>query len=563
MKWHFKELSPGDDYQGIRDGDIELFDRTRYQSVVREAIQNSMDARLSDQESVKLQFTFFELDKSYYPEIVKIEQHLKSCANWEKANEDDKELINSMVNSIELANYSCLEISDYNTTGMEVSTSFDSFARSRNVSTKNNNASAGSKGMGKAAYFAASYLHTLFVTSVYHVDQRTLFQGISRISTHHIDGRLNNYKGYFSYDFTPVTDSKNIPDIFKRSQPGTSIFVLGLWNDLDRNVTMIKELLNNFWLAILEGDLIVRLDDKIFNKDNVYKEIKHYFPDVYESGQYNSFPNPGPYIEAYLKINCTNKTFDANIPILGKVKFIIAQNEQFQGRIANFRKSKMLIYKDSSKLYRGYCGIFICLEDEGNEILKKLENATHTEWKKSNWKDPTGSEALKSIEEFLKNCIIDFVGEQHGNEITIPELDKLLNLTGISVGNGSTPVEAQKRTKEQSKPEKIKPRDSDHIPKSFHWLRSQVIKENGSFKYIVTMDSKKSNNIIDFEIFVGSDDKSGRERLNIVNTSSGSFDGSIIRLNLNKGVNNVTIELDDNLKHAIRLKEIKNSIDED
>ena len=67
------------------------------------------------------------------------------------------------------------------------------------------------------------------------------------------------------------------------------------------------------------------------------------------------------------------------------------------------------------------------MEDEENEILKKLENATHTEWKKSNWKEPTGSEALKSIEEFLKNCIIDFVGEQHGNEITIPELDKLLN----------------------------------------------------------------------------------------------------------------------------------------
>ena len=100
MKWNFKELTQGDDFQGIRDGDIELFDKTRYQSVVREAIQNSLDARLNEAEPVKIEFNYFKVDKIAFPNIAKIENHLFGCKKWEKANDDDKELIQTMCNAI-------------------------------------------------------------------------------------------------------------------------------------------------------------------------------------------------------------------------------------------------------------------------------------------------------------------------------------------------------------------------------------------------------------------------------------------------------------------------------
>ncbi len=563
MKWNFKEITAGDDYQGIRDGDIELFDKTRYQSVVREAIQNSLDARLSYDEPVKVIFNFFKLEKSKYPDITNIEERLLFCKNWDKANEDDIELISNMIGSIESDEYSCLEISDYNTTGMEVDSSFDSFARSRNISTKNNSGSAGSKGMGKAAYFAASYLHTLFVTSIYHKDNSCLFQGISRISTHSIGKKLYNYKGYYSDDFSPVSSPNTIPDIFKRSQSGTSIFIIGLWPDYNRDQSMAKELLNNFWLAIYEGELIVQIGGKEYNKENIYDEIVKCFEDVYESGQYNSNPNPRPYIESYLGINCTNKTYDGKIQILGNVKFIIAQNEKYQGRIANFRKSKMLIYKDPSKLYRGYCGIFICTDKKGNKILKKLENATHTEWKKGNWKATKGKDALHHLHEFIKGCIDDFIGDQHGNEITIPAFDKLLSLKGLFKGNGKSYSETGDKKEKSKKPEKVQHGSSSYTPKSFHWLRNRVVKEDNIFKYIITMNSKHSNNQIGFELFVGSDDKSSREKVNIIDSSAGVFKGNTLTLNLNKGITDIEIILEDNMKHAIRLKEIKNKQHED
>lgn len=561
MQWNFKTLTAGDDYQGIRDGDIEVFDKTRYQSVVRETIQNSMDARLDDSKPVQVEFKFFNLPKHQYPSITAIEDHLQACRFWEKANQDDKELINAMSSAIERNSYSCLEIADYNTIGMEVSTSFDSFAHSRNVSTKNSAGSAGSKGMGKAAYFAASYLHTIFVTSNFNETGRTLFQGISRLSTHKHNEQLKNYKGYYSDDFGPVLESWKIPPPFSREEVGTSCFILGLWPEENRQHVMEKELLNNFWLAILEGDLIVKIDETEFNRINVYHEIKRLYPDVLESSQFNANPNPRPYIEAYIGKDCSNQKFEKDIDYLGRVKFILAKNEQFQGRIVNFRKSKMLIFKDNNKLYTGYCGIFICDDPSGNEILKKLENATHTEWKAGNWKDPIGRLALRKLKEFQEECIKTFVGEQQGDEITIPGFDELLSIPGLSSSTGSR---ENGESKEKKKPivSRILEKPGNHVPKTFKWLRSRTVKDRDSFKYIVSMNSKKNNNNISFEVLIGSDDKSGKEVIPIVSSSIGEIDQNIIRLNLKKGENEVQFTLQDNLKHAIRLKEIKTNYED-
>lgn len=562
MQWNFKTHTEGDDYQGIRDGDIEVFDKTRYQSVVRETIQNSMDARLDDFEPVRVEFKFFDLPKNHYPSITVIEDHLRACRTWEKANEDDRELLDSMCATIERNSYSCLEIADYNTVGMEVSTSFDSFAHSRNVSTKKSAGSAGSKGMGKAAYFAASYLHTIFVTSKFNETGQILFQGISRLSSHAHKEQLKNYKGYYSDNFNPVLESWKIPPPFQRSDNGTSCFIVGLWPEENRQEVMEKELLNNFWLAILEGDLIVKIDETEFNKKNVYHEIKRLYPDVVESAQYNANPNPRPYIEAYIGKNCSNQKFEKYIDSLGKVKFLLAKNEQFQGRIVNFRRSKMLIFKDNNKLYTGYCGIFICDDLSGNEILKKLENATHTEWKAGNWKDPLGRLALKNLKEFQEECIKTFVGEQQGDEITIPGFDELLSIPGLSKTTGSKEYSENKKKK---KPviSKVFEKPGNHVPKTFKWLRSRTIKDNNGFKYVVSMNSKKNNNNITFEVLIGSDDKSGKEIIPIASSSMGEIKQNIIRLNLRKGENEVQFTLQDNLKHAIRLKEIKSIIHED
>lgn len=554
MKWNFNELTQGFDYQGIRDGDIEVFDKTRYQSVVRESVQNSLDARLHENLPVKVEFKFSEFDKNIHPELSKIEDRLLESLNWEKANDDDKALITNMLKAVESSTYSYLEISDYNTRGMQASTTFDSFAHSRNVSTKSSGSSAGSKGMGKAAYFALSYLRTLIVSSVFYEDMEPLFQGIARISTHPYEGKIYNYKGYFSSSFEPEKDFSTIPAIFHRSTIGSSIYVIGLWPDKDRIVTMKRELVNNFWLAILEKELVVTLEGEVIDHTNIYNLIVTLYPDVYESGHYNTSPNPRPYIESYLKINCTQKIFEKNIEYLGEVKFIIAKNKDYQGRIANFRLSKMLIWKDSSQLYKGYCGIFICSDPDGNEILKRLENATHTEWKAGNWKDPVAAKALNSYKTFLKECIDEFVEKEHAGEITIDAFDNLLNLMGSKsegLGKDAASLDKNKPVVTKTKTEG----DAKYLPKTFNWIRNRTVKTENGFEYHIEMNSKKNSNQITFEVLVGNDDASSNARVNIIKSSLGNFENNLLELNLDKGSNLIILELADRIKHSLRLKE--------
>jgi hypothetical protein len=553
MNWNFNKLEQGFDYQGIRDGDIEVFDKTRYQSIVRESIQNSLDAKLDDTKPVTVSFNFFELPKEDHLLLSEIENRIIASRDWDKANDDDKDLIDQMINSFEPKNYTCLEISDFNTKGMDADTTFDSFAHSRNVSTKASASSAGSKGMGKAAYFAASYLRTLVVSSIFHENKNRLFQGISRISTHNIDDVEYNYKGFFSEELRPLNSFHNVPEVFKRDDVGTSIFVIGLWPEKERLELMKKELVNNFWLAILEEELIVTMNGDEINHQNIYRLITELHPDLYESGNYNTAPNPRPYFEAYKGIKCVQKVYPGNIDHLGNVKFVIAKNNYYQGRIANFRLSKMLIWKDPAQLYKGYCGIFICEDPKGNQILKRLENATHTEWKAGNWKDPLGRSAIKAHRDFIKKCIDDFVDDQSGDDLTIDAFDELLNLfSGEKSGKGKNDV-GRKKPVITSQPTQG---ESEYIPKSFNWIRNRTVKKTEGFEYQIVMNSKKNNNRICFEILVGSDDTS-KASVNIKSLSMGNFKENRMELKLNKGDNLVSVQLLDNLKHSIRLKEIE------
>lgn len=420
MKWHFVNHPNGIEKQGIRDGDIDDFDKTRYQSVVRESIQNSLDAKLNEINPVIVNFNFFNLKKDSEIDLFTIENHIKACVSYNN-EKDDIERLNTMIKSFENDNVRCLNISDENTIGMNAE-SYNAFI-SKNISFKSNLSSAGSKGRGKAAYFALSYLRTVLVSSK--SKEGYIFQGISRLSNHIIANEEKYFKGYFGNDLAPIIDKNLIPENFSRKVLGTSINIIGIWNDPEVKTTMIKEVLNHFWLAIYENELIVIIDDVTINNEFIVHNLHEYFPILIENGRYNDNGNPRQYFETYQ----TGTKFSEQILGIGHVEFRILKNESFGGRISHFRKSKMLIYK-SPELYSGYCAVFLCNGLEGNEILKKLENATHTEWKKGNWSEnpSDGKIILDKIKEFKKKCIDSYYGANKESEFSIKEFDNLISL---------------------------------------------------------------------------------------------------------------------------------------
>ena len=84
------------------------------------------------------------------------------------------------------------------------------------------------------------------------------------------------------------------------------MYIIGLKPDENRIEEMTRELLANFWLAIYEGDLIVKINNKQFDSKSIYEEITLRYSELDESGQYNKTPNPRPYIETFIGIqSCT------------------------------------------------------------------------------------------------------------------------------------------------------------------------------------------------------------------------------------------------------------------
>lgn len=557
MKWNFNELRTGDEKQGIRDGDMSDFNKTQYKSVVRESIQNSLDARDDYDKPVIVDFSLKTFKKDFLPNFSDIEEHIRNCLKY-AGNTDDKEFLYTMIAGFENDDeYECMEISDFNTLGMEIDTSYDSFANSRNISSKNYRGSAGSKGMGKAVYFASSYLQSVLV-STKSINGNVIFQGITKIATHKHNNIEHSHKGFFGNGMEATQNKNDIPPSFKRNEAGTSIFIIGIKPDEDRIEEMTKELLANFWLAIYEGDLIIKIDNKEFNADSIYEEIVRRYPELEESGQYNKFPNPRPYIESFKDIQNVKEVYKDKIDVLGDVRLILAKNINYPGRISFYRKSKMLIYKDSSYIYKGYCGLFICDDDEGNENLKKLENAKHNEWNAGNWDNPKGKRAIKAYKEFIEKCVNDFVKVEDGLDISIPELDKLLGTMDTGRTDGGATID-NRGIKDKKKPKPIKTPTipDDTIPKNFNWLRCKVEPLKDSFKYHISINSKVKDNDVSFEVLVGSDDKSGKNKVDVLSLSEGTIDKNIITLNLDNGLNELSLVLKDNLKHTIRLKEYK------
>src|SRR5699024_6168318 len=168
-----------------------------------------------------------------------------------------------------------LQISDYNTTGLN-SENFESLVEGNNFSTKNNVDSAGSKGIGKAAPFAASDLRMVFYSSN-SVKNGVKSTGVLNFVSFPFD--LRNKKditqergilkttndGYLQQQIT-FGQKERIEEEF-----GTDIFLIGLKQLGDWKERMIRAVLNNFLVSIFNKELEVIVYGELISADTLGK----------------------------------------------------------------------------------------------------------------------------------------------------------------------------------------------------------------------------------------------------------------------------------------------------
>jgi len=269
--WNFRELEPG--WPDRTPHESEFFRLTEpAEAVVREFIQNSLDARISNgpENKVRIRINFNKTSKDSINSFFSgIEEHLEAC---DYIIPEENQTVPYIV------------IEDFNTTGLDgditlgSKSNFSNFWHGEGTSTKGGR-KAGRWGLGKVTFHLASTLKIFWGYTKRADDDRKLLMGKALLKPHTIGSRNYIYLGYYAQNqWDPIDDEEMITlfktafNISRDNEPGLSI-VIPYPDDEINYLNVVQGIVEHYFYAILNGMLEIELenyDNKIeLNKNNL------------------------------------------------------------------------------------------------------------------------------------------------------------------------------------------------------------------------------------------------------------------------------------------------------
>lgn len=454
LQWEFAKTGGGDE-TGINDPVISNFVGKVSTKLVREALQNSIDAGIC--KPVKVDFNFMISKASKIPGIEQLHKVYSSCVDyWSQKEQYDKDVVtfyNKLLTSIQRdLSISILKISDYNTRGLTPK-DYRSLFKLVGGGTKGKG-EGGSFGLGRGAYFGASLYRMILVSSKYDED-KYFFAGKARLVSFFENGEPIQGNGTYGYPGqNPVTDGNDIPLFFKRNEKGTDFYIYEYQGDKDWKIEITKSVLDNFWYAIFTKKLVVKVGEEIIDYNTIKNLMIKYYSKPKTKNEWLNCPYP-------FYLACTSEEthlVEENLPTLGSVKLYILKNEIFPSKVAYIRGTGMTIQTKKPKTTYGYAGVFVCEDDEGNEILRKTENPEHDEWRSDiaivagKLSKQTANDAMDELKKFVLDTLKSLQEGEKGEELHFKDLDKYLwlpidedepLLTGASLGGEGEPSDKE------------------------------------------------------------------------------------------------------------------------
>lgn len=438
-KLYFKERGY-DDIQGPNDPVINTFNADFTESLVRESIQNSLDAAAepnNPDKPVRVKFGFGVIKKDELSCLFELKEHAEACLDKWKTKPRTQEIYEPMIELLDHDEISTIEVTDWNTTGMSDLPDkngdkvFEIFTQSTGVDVKSGANSAGSFGFGKAAFFLMSPIRTILVSSRT-ASGETNFAGRTKFCDHVLNEVEYGPKGYISPNegFVPAKDNQ-IPEHFSIDHVGTKITIVGQYvntwtmEEMAKNIT--RSVLVNFWLAIYENKLCVEIgDDVVIDRGNLEKYMELLFPDIQDRPRTYS---PRPYYEAYVHGDNNDqiyKHYFQIIPSLGRVDlYLYLPENAIKDGLSRYRMQMMLIDHYESRASTGYYAVLLCKDPDGNKYLSSIENARHDRWST----DGKNGEDLKKASRLLQD-LDDFVTQKVESSFDVKR-DRVTVETGI------------------------------------------------------------------------------------------------------------------------------------
>ena len=425
--FHWPKTSQEDEIFN-KSGDEMLFDDDGWDSLARELLQNSLDAKPNDsEEPVHVSFGHHRLKVKDYDFLKGLRDIIERCLSESQINDNIARKFKAGLEQFNSGTVNFISIQDTNTTGLigcENPQSAEhnywySLLHQRGKSDKNQRNSSGSQGVGKFAPFSFSEAGTIFYgTKTGENYKQTALQGIARLTSFKHGGVYQQPKVVYAWEvngeITPIYEGfGRYPDFFVPNQIGTTVNILASRSDYYKTIQIeiMKSVLRNFFIAIDRGFLTVEVMGYDVNSDNLDHHMNRMIPkDDLEYQQYQAYKFGKQHKEPFWTLY-----YDAS--------------DYVSHKRVNILKNKGMLMESApvNTAYRNFVGVCIIEDEDWCRQVKVLENPKHNKFVTKGMSND--SDSVTEAIDFIKQIRRDL--KDLAAKLTEPEILEEEDLTGF------------------------------------------------------------------------------------------------------------------------------------
>ncbi len=421
--WNFPPLSGGVDV--VQNSASEFFTDNPISKLVRETIQNSLDAKLEGlTKPVKVTFTESVINRDLFDGMT-LGKHLRACHERVTRDKLDAQ-IGQFYKKAERSlrkNVRTLSVVDTGTTGLNSERKWKALVRQEGAVDKQNAAAGGSFGIGKNAVFNVSALRAVLYSTRYLAGRKgrqERMQAKSTLMSHPSPNNRQNLQHVGFLEWPKVSNLSELPNEFRLDEPGTGVFILGFDPQTVRNREWIDEMLRavveNFFYAIHNEALVVEIKSRGAGTETVTRDtIASYFERLYGDKEPNSY--------YYHRAICERGKTIQGESDLGDLELYLLLNEgprrtAYVNRmgmlISDSRESKVNpVSPQRRALWPDFAAVVTPNTDEGDSWSRIMETPSHDGVSPERLKDPkarrnaskTFADARRSIRAAIDEAI--------------------------------------------------------------------------------------------------------------------------------------------------------------
>ncbi len=470
-RWRFPGNNNGD-VNGINNAGIRIFDADISNAIIRESIQNSLDAGTSTREPVRVEIQRFTINPEDFPNKDEFIEALTLCKGYNQAkNEDAVEFFEDALSVFDQP-IDILRISDFGTSGLrgadtcEVGTDWSRLIKESGTSNKDSS-SGGSFGIGKFASYALSQLRCVFFSSLDDRGTSSSF-GVAKLVTFEKDGEQTTGTGYLSENERNIAipHQLDIPGAIRREpgQEGTDIYIVAPKLDDDFTLQTIFNVLSNFMVSIWKDKLIVQVEAITVSRDSLASAValveSHLNQQASKVVEYHDLltNKSGSTIEVAFDPTSSEKAQDYAKEFgygLGECRLFIKGGEQLDRKIMRTRASGMTLFaKGNISSSIQFTGILMIEGEAMNRDFRKMESPSHDSWDPGRTKKPKWAKKnVQMLDRWMKSVVLEKLAKPMEDEMDAFGIGRFLpeNLGAIGKTKKARLGSARKASKTQMK----------------------------------------------------------------------------------------------------------------